>query len=69
MTILKDVFRTLRTAYAMVKETDASSEDDCTKALAQWTTYGDHMLIHLEGVKGMKSGVKGIKSGMKGYDH
>ena len=37
MTILKDFLGTLRTAYAMVKEIDASSEDDCTKALAQWT--------------------------------
>ena len=59
MTILKDFLGTLRTAYAMVKEIDVSSEDDCAKALSQWTTYGNHMLIHQEGVKGMKSGMKG----------
>ena len=38
----------------MVKEIDASPEDHCAKALGQRTTYGDHMFIPQERVKGMK---------------
>ncbi len=60
MTVLKDFLGTLRSEHALIKDIDASSEEACNKALAKWTTHGEHMLIHQEGVKGMKSGMKGM---------
>ena len=60
MTILKDFLGTLRSDYALVKDIDPSSVEACNKAMAKWSTHGDHMLIHQEGVKGMKSGMKGV---------
>ena len=60
MTILKDFLGTLRTDFALVKDIDPSSVDACNNALAKWGTHGDHMMIHQEGVKAMKSGMRGM---------
>ena len=60
MTILRDFLGTLRTDFALVKNIDPSSVDACNNALAKWSTHGEHMMMHQEGVKAMKSGMKSI---------
>ena len=58
MAVLHDYLLQLRKAYAAVGKIAPSDQDECAKALATWTTFGDQMLIHQEGAKQMKSGMK-----------
>ncbi|CAE7684273.1 unnamed protein product [Symbiodinium sp. CCMP2592] len=58
MGVLHNYFLQLRKAYAAVSKVTARDQDECTKALAERTTFGEQMLIHQEGVKQMNRGMK-----------
>ncbi|CAE7778714.1 unnamed protein product [Symbiodinium sp. CCMP2592] len=58
MGVLHNYLLQLRKAYAAVSKVTPSDQDECTKALVEWTTFGEQMLIHQEGVKQMNRGMK-----------
>lgn len=58
MEVLHEFLSQLRKAYAQVNKIEASDEGTCTTALSEWTTFGEAMLVHQQGVKQMMSGMR-----------
>ena len=56
--VLTTFLTDLRKSYAKVSKIDPSDEALCKTALAEWQSFGEHMLIHQEGGKQMKAGMR-----------
>ena len=58
--VLEDFVSSIRSKHPVVTKIDSSDDSTCATALQEWTEMGDHMIIHIEGAKSMKTGMRAL---------